>query len=216
MKRYMYYLDFDPNGPGGDPDEDFSEELRKKGLRCPDGCGGLPARLEGTPVEVRYWRDPVLPVESAPRANGIQVALWTLLSPHLKYAIVGPCTLRTRDGDIVPIETYVSVYVPVHERICLRGVKKYDICKTCGAVRCRDFGVKPYLLADDVMDRPVIMSMSRGILVDDAMHRKLEQKRFRGLRFYKYEVIDEPRDGRPKSLDDWPELAKWRKRRRAR
>lgn len=216
MKRYMHYFDFDPNRDIGRSDEEFSEDLRRKRLRCPDGCGGLPAKLEGMPVEVRFSEHPRLLVQPAPRAKGIQAVLWTHLSPHLPTAIVGPCTLRTRDGEIVPIETYVSMYVPVLDRVCFRGVKKYDICKSCGSVKCRDFGVKEYLLSHEVDGRSVAMSTDRGILVDDAMRKKLESKKFKGLLFEKYEVIDEPRDGRPKSLDDWPELAKWRKGRRAR
>lgn len=43
-----------------------------------------------------------------------------------------------------------------------------------------------------------------------------KKKKFESLLFEKYEAIDEPQDDRPRNLDDWPELAKWRKRRRAR
>ena len=213
MKRVMYYLDIRTNLPAGGPDRDFSRELLKKGLRCRDGCGGIPTEHEGLPVTVRYVRKPSLAIEAASRANGLTLPLWRALSRYLPNAVVGTFEWRRPDGVIVPVKEYVSMYVPVLDRVCLRGFRKYSICRQCGEVTCRDVNAKEYLLAGDLGDRRVAMEMSRGILVDKKMRDKLAAMKLRGLRFYPYEIRDEPLDGRPASLDDWPQLAKWRKKR---
>lgn len=213
MKR-MHYLDVRTARPPGGIDQIQNEEHRRDGLRCRDGCGGIPTEWEGKPATLRFVRKPSLTIEAAPRAEAMDVEFWKILKRHLPSAVVGSIELLRKDGSVVPVPNYVSVYLPVLDRVCLRGLKKYDVCKSCGAVRCKDFGVEEYLLRKDVDSRRVVMSMSRGILVDDAMRETLEKKKFKGLRFYKYEVFDEPRDGRPQSLDDWPELAKWRRKRR--
>lgn len=212
--EWMYYLGIRTGLPAGGTDQFQNEDHRRDGLRCRDGCGGIPSEWEGTPVTLRFIRKPTLTIEAAPRAEAVRVELWRLLRPYLLHAVLGDVEFQRRDGVIVIVPDYVSVYVPVRDRVCLRGVMKYDICKQCGAVRCRDSGSEEYVLRRDVERRRVVMTMSRGFLVDDVMRKKLEKKKFKGLLFEKYEVIDEPRDGRPKSLDDWPELAKWRKKKR--
>jgi hypothetical protein len=214
MKRLMYYLDIRTNLPAGGPDREFSRELLKKGLRCRPGCGGIPTEHEGPPATVRFEWKPTLAIEASPRAKGLMVPLWRAIRRYLSNAIVGTFEWRKPDGTIVTVKEYVSVYVPVLDRVCLRGVKKYDICRQCGRVRCADVNIDEYVLASDVGDRRVVMSMSRGILVDAKMRNKLAALKLRGLRFYPYEIRDEPLDGRAASLDDWPQLAKWRKKRK--
>lgn len=214
MKRFMYYLDIRTNLPAGGPDREFSRELLKKGLRCRDGCGGVPTEHEGEPATIRYVRKPSLAIEASTRAEGVMLPLWRVIRRYLPTAIVGTFEWRKPDGTIVTVKEYVSVYVPVLDRVCLRGVKKYQICRQCGEVSCRDVNTKEYLLASDIAGRRVAIEMSRGILVDQKMRNKLAALKLRGLRFYPYEIRDEPLDGRPASLDDWPQLAKWRKKRR--
>lgn len=212
MKRWMHYLDYRAPDYGGIIiDQEWDEELTESGLRCPDGCGGIPTEFEGEPVTLRFIKRPAGMFESAPRAEAFHKELWRFLSPHMDDAVVGTCELATRKGEVVPIKDFVSVYVPVLDRVCLRGKKKYDICRYCGRVKCRDFEVENCLLSDELLGRRVVMSMSRGILVDDGIRKKIEDQKLRSVGFYSYEVLDEPLDGRPKSLDDWPQLAKWRK-----
>lgn len=211
MKKWMHYIDYTNFEVGGQIDPDWNEELIELGLRCPDGCGGIPTEFEGEPVTLRYIKKPTRMFEGAPRAKAIHKDLWKLLSRHLPDAIVGTCELAKPNGSVIPIEDFVSVYVPVLDRVCLRGVKKYDICRYCGRVRCRDVGIEKYILQNEIANRHVVIDMGRGILVDDSVRKKIAAEKFRSVGFYDIEVLDEPLDGRPKSLDDWPQLAKWRK-----
>lgn len=212
MKRWMHYLDYRAPDYGGIIiDQESDEELVESGLRCPDGCGGIPAEFEGEPITLSFVKKPMGMYEPAPRAPALHLDLWRLISKHLDDAVVGTCELVAGKNNSTPLDEFVSIYVPVKYRPCLRGRKKYSICKSCGAVRCDDFATTKYLLGSDIAGRRAVMSMSRGILVDDGIRKKIEDQKFRSVGFYSYEVLDEPLDGRPKSLDDWPQLAKWRK-----
>ena len=149
-------------------------------------------------------------LEGAPRAEAVHKDLWKLISPHLVGAIVGTCEIVKRDSSIIKLEDFVSVYVPVIDRVFLRGRKKYAVCKHCGSVKCVDIDTTMYLIRDELAQRRAVMSTRRGILVDDAIRDRIAAEKFRSVGFYKYEVLDEPLDGRPRSLDDWPQLVKWR------
>lgn len=211
MKKLMHYIDYTTSEWGGRIDPDWDEELVESGLRCPDGCGGIPTEFEGEPVTLRFVKKPKGMHEGAPRAEAMHKELWSLLSRHLNESIVGECEIVTRNGTVESLGDFVSVYVPVLDRVPLRGNKKYRVCKHCGCVRCEDVDATKYLLRADLGRRRVVMSHSRGILVDDSVRKKIEAEKFRSVGFYEYEVLEEPLDGRPKSLDDWPQLAKWRK-----
>lgn len=211
MKKWMHYIDYTTSEWGGRIDPVWDEELVESGLRCPDGCGGIPTEFEGEPVTLRFVKKPTGMFEGAPRAKALHAELWRILSPHLKEAVVGDCEFVTRKGDVAPLEDFVSVYVPVLNRVLLRGRRKYRVCKYCGCVRCEDIKTTEYVLKSELKSDRVVMSHSRGILVDDRIRAKIEAEKFRSVGFHKYEVLEEPLDGRPKSLDDWPQLAKWRK-----
>ena len=210
MMKWMHYLDYTTSEFGGRIDPEWNDDLLERGLRCPDGCGGIPTEFEGEPVALRFVKKPTGMLEGAPRAEAVHKDLWKLISPHLVGAIVGTCEIVKRDSSIIKLEDFVSVYVPVIDRVFLRGRKKYAVCKHCGSVKCVDIDTTMYLIRDELAQRRAVMSTRRGILVDDAIRDRIAAEKFRSVGFYKYEVLDEPLDGRPKSLDDWPQLVKWR------
>lgn len=206
-----FYLDMNVPRYFSEIDQKWWLKNKQKRRCCAPGCSGVPAKLEGKAVTLHYVKEPTFSLEPTAMALALSVVLWSLLLPHFPTAVVGSCIFRSEEGEWEPIPNCVSMYVPVRDRVCLRGISAYHVCSTCGAVRCKDVDYEYYLLEHEVAGRQAAMTMDRGIVVNSRMRDELISYDFRCMEFYPYRVLSTPLDNRPTRLDDWPELAEFRK-----
>ena len=194
----------------------WRKKIQRRGECCPPGCGGRPTAMEQRPVDVVFMKPPTLDVEPGAMAAVLSSRLWEILAPYFEEAYVGPCLLSGPDGSVSPIEGFVTIQVPVRHQVCFRhdgppGYGGYEICEGCGAVRTRGGKPNDVLVMDDLRSRPAAMTMARGFVVDADLKARIGALPRSRIGYDVISVVDDPRDGRPKSLDDWPELARWRR-----
>lgn len=209
-----YYVDYPSHWPVGKKSEVWERmHIKKRRAFCQLGCSGVNPRFSGQPFRVLYEQSPITPFDPSIVASSYHVSLWNILKNYIPNAIVGDCALSMGNNHECKLNEYVSFYTPVSTRCCVRHDATYFICTECGYVRAEAGGGEKYVLMSDVNDKDVVVTMRRGILVSENVRMQISNSGIE-LQYVPYRIRETPLDGRPVSLDDWPELKMLRSRAR--
>lgn len=170
---------------------------------CPDCSFLLPGYY---PKPIEPWLV-VLPgkqtVNSLWRCAAVAMRndLVDLLQQHMSEWVWGRC-FDSR-GEL--IATHQICYEPKH--LWIRGDEnsKYrGRCPICGTPRLTRAGFPRVLRRDLAPGKHVYLGKLDEILVTEALAQSIDWNRFKDIELFKVVEVDEPMDGLPANVDDWP------------